>query len=63
MMDEEMYLHTLDTEAYEAALAAAIKSLSESDLLGNSRLRKLAGEDGVVAEAAAKLLATRVRAG
>jgi hypothetical protein len=60
--DEEMYLHTLDIEAYEAALAAAVNSLSKSDLVTNDRLKTLAGEDGVVAQAAARLLATRVRA-
>ena len=55
-MVEVELLHTLVTEAYEAALAAAKKSLAASDLKTPTRLKVLAGEDGVVAEAAQQLL-------
>jgi len=55
-MNETELLHTLDTEAYEVALAAAIKSLKTSDLVTDSRLALLADEDGVVAEAAQALI-------
>jgi multidrug resistance efflux pump len=58
-MNETELLHTLDIEAYEAALDAATKSLRKSDLVTDERLARLAGEDGVVAEAAKALLDSR----
>lgn len=56
MSDDALYLHTLDTEAYQAALEAATRSLRESNLVTREHLETLAAEDGVVGEAAARLL-------
>lgn len=58
MSDEALYLHTLSTEAYEAAVAAASESLQSSDLYSVERLRILAQFDAgdVVSEAARALL-------
>ncbi len=55
-MLEVEYLHTLDSEAYAAALVAAKRSLAGSDCSSPKRLGQLASEDGVVAEAARAVL-------
>lgn len=56
-MDETELLHTLDTEAQEAAVLAARASLRASDLCTPERLRQLADDDlGAVSEAAQSLL-------
>src|SRR5690349_18802745 len=57
-IDEPMYLHTLDTEAHEAAVLAAKDSLRRSDLVNDARLKELAEQDGggAVSEAAQALL-------
>ena len=56
MCKESLYLHTLHTEVYDAAVAAAKTNLAESDLKTRARLEQLARENGAVADAAAQLL-------